>query len=669
VVHTHTNLVPAMQFVPFKSFVDASFFQTLSDRKLNELKLEERKLAIHATYAAPLATDREPSVSLSRSSFHEIEGAVLVSTPTVYYSPGWITNVNTIESFRELDKSRLIRNEAQTIIDSIKDGSILWDPSKLTSFHIASFSDLKKFKFQYWFAFPALSIDYSLVGKSYISAKDKISLDVAIHTWHKSVSCLQRGFFLVKQTPDGYLIGKLSEYKTFFADSGRTTVGFVDPSSVPDIPGWPLRNFMVLLALLGFKNVSVLSYRDHVHIPTPRSFWIDLELPDGKDLSTEDLLNKVTGWERDSNHKLAPKVSDLGSLINPVQLADQAVDLNLKLMKWRIAPSLNLDVIKNNACLLLGAGTLGGYISRALLGWGVRKITFIDNGRVAYSNPVRQPLYNFRDCLDGGVPKAERAAEALRDIYPLVDVMGYDLEIPMAGHPLTNERNQLADYDRLLELIDEHDTIFLLMDSRESRWLPTVVASAKGKLVINVALGFDSYVVMRHGLSEHEDPHSPHLGCYFCNDVVAPVDSISRLTLDQMCTVTRPGVAMVAASSAVELWASLLQHPMKGLAPAHNGEDDREDSTVLSNVPHQIRGFLRNFEALKIWGPSYIHCSACSAAIVSVWREGGWEFVKQALNDPQIVSELSGLAELQRTVQQMEEPMTWTSEDDEVEIA
>lgn len=54
--------------------------------------------------------------------------------------------------------------------------------------------------------------------------------------------------------------------------------------------------------------------------------------------------------------------------------------------------------------------------------------------------------------------------------------------------------------------------------------------------MICAALGFDTFLVMRHGLKLEETSTSPemaplsnyavipgqHLGCYFCNDVVAP---------------------------------------------------------------------------------------------------------------------------------------------------
>ena len=237
-------------------------------------------------------------------------------------------------------------------------------------------------------------------------------------------------------------------------------------------------------------------------------------------------MPKVTGWERNDRGAINSKTVDLSGNMDPVQFADQSVDLNIKLMKWRIAPNLDLDVIKNTKCLLLGAGTLGSYVSRNLLGWGVRTITFVDNGRVSYSNPVRQPLFNFKDCENGGLKKAVRAAEALKEIYPGVTSTGYDMAVPMIGHPIINESKTKQEFDQLKQLIDGHDVIFLLMDTRESRWLPSVMARATGKIVMNAALGFDSYVVMRHGVKPQSGDGADveMLGCYFCNDVVAPAD-------------------------------------------------------------------------------------------------------------------------------------------------
>jgi len=142
-------------------------------------------------------------------------------------------------------------------------------------------------------------------------------------------------------------------------------------------------------------------------------------------------------------------------------------------------------------------------------------------------------------------------------------------------------------YLRLLGLVQSHDLVFLLTDSREARWLPTLLCSSLQKPLVNVALGFDTFVASRHGLVNqptivpftplhwhHLSAPCPYLhiarstpptysaksptlenlvprleycclqggnglGCYFCNDVVAPRDSTRDRTLDQQCTVTR----------------------------------------------------------------------------------------------------------------------------------
>jgi len=95
----------------------------------------------------------------------------------------------------------------------------------------------------------------------------------------------------------------------------------------------------------------------------------------------------------------------------------------------------------------------------------------------------------------------------------------------MPGHSVSAgaESSTANSVTELERLIDSHDAIFLLMDSRESRWLPTVLGSSNGKIVINAALGFDSYLVMRHGAPPSKQS-ARRLGCYFCNDVVAPTD-------------------------------------------------------------------------------------------------------------------------------------------------
>ena len=125
----------------------------------------------------------------------------------------------------------------------------------------------------------------------------------------------------------------------------------------------------------------------------------------------------------------------------------------------------------------------------------------VDNGRVSYSNPVRQSLYTFKDCKDGGAFKAEAACKALREIVPDVQADAEVLTIPMPGHFVTKkETENIAKdaVDRLESLIQRHDVTFLLTDTRESRWLPSLLAAKHDKvscfsmmLLNKIANGFD----------------------------------------------------------------------------------------------------------------------------------------------------------------------------------
>ena len=108
----------------------------------------------------------------------------------------------------------------------------------------------------------------------------------------------------------------------------------------------------------------------------------------------------------------------------------------------------------------------------------MRDITFIDYGIVSHSNPVRQSLYTYEDAKKGGKPKAIQAAKMLKKIFPMMKTKGLHMEIPMPGHFIETKdtpENIKKTLDILEMEVKESDVVFLLTDSRESRWLMTVL--------------------------------------------------------------------------------------------------------------------------------------------------------------------------------------------------
>jgi len=255
-----------------------------------------------------------------------------------------------------------------------------------------------------------------------------------------------------------------------------------------------------------------------------------------------------------------------------------------------------------------------------------------------------------------------------------VNSSGHMLSIPMPGHPIPDSPTSIAqakaDVATLEKLIAEHDAVFLLMDSRESRWLPTVIGAAQGKIVMNAALGFDTFLVMRHGArASSTPPNGSRLGCYYCNDIVAPSDSLTDRTLDQMCTVTRPGLASIASSTAVELLVSLIQHPdgVHAAAPPPNVDPSNSNGenggSVLGLVPHQLRGFLAQFRNMHIVGAAYDKCTGCSEAVLQAYEKEGFDMLLKAFNDPKYLPALTGLNELYDEGEAVLESVEWDDED------
>ena len=253
----------------------------------------------------------------------------------------------------------------------------------------------------------------------------------------------------------------------------------------------------------------------------------------------------------------------------------------------------------------------------------------------------------------------------------------------MPGHPVSDADREevLSDVRALERLVDAHDVVFLLTDTRESRWLPTLMCAAKDKLLINAALGFDSYLVMRHGAGvadegegrfdgddgaedgvETSSAPSTRLGCYFCNDVMAPGNSTADRTLDQQCTVTRPGLAPIAGALAVELMVAM-RHAERDSRTAEGDEDSNSNPvatsipadakppppgesarTPLGIVPHQIRGHVAEYRQSLFAAPAFPKCTACSATVVRAFRSADHDaFLTRAFADPTFLEDETGL--------------------------
>ena len=133
----------------------------------------------------------------------------------------------------------------------------------------------------------------------------------------------------------------------------------IDPSSSKTQPSQLIHS---LLSNLKTEegNVNVILLRDKITaVARP-----------GEKISLTDknyfLSLKVALRDENEGKKQAVSVKsvDLKQFLDPEELASQAVKLNLSLMKWRAAPSLDLSFTEEVKCLLFGSGSLGCQVAR-----------------------------------------------------------------------------------------------------------------------------------------------------------------------------------------------------------------------------------------------------------------------------------------------------------------
>ena len=149
-----------------------------------------------------------------------------------------------------------------------------------------------------------------------------------------------------------------------------------------------------------------------------------------------------------------------------------------------------LDALAAARVLVVGAGGLGAPVLTYLAGSGLGRITIVDHDVVDTSNLARQTLFASADV---GRPKAECAAERVRGVDPVVEVVA------------------LAERFRP-EHVADHDVVVDAADSVEvTRAVSDACAVAGVPFVWGTALGYDGQVSVFHdAAAEPVDFHDLH---------------------------------------------------------------------------------------------------------------------------------------------------------------
>lgn len=130
------------KYVPFASFVHASFWHKLTELKLDVDRLDTKPRPICGFYSNAEAV-QQPLHELDCTAFNSggsgVSGAD-ASKSCLLRSPGVLHNQNTMEAFKDFDKLALLRSEGERIWAGIASGDCVRDPSRLAPFVLLSFA-------------------------------------------------------------------------------------------------------------------------------------------------------------------------------------------------------------------------------------------------------------------------------------------------------------------------------------------------------------------------------------------------------------------------------------------------------------------------------------------------------------------------------------------------
>ncbi|KAI2528266.1 autophagy related 7, partial [Homo sapiens] len=113
-----------LQFAPFSSALDVGFWHELTQKKLNEYRLDEAPKDIKGYYYNGDSAGLPARLTLEFSAFDMSAPTPARCCPAI----GTLYNTNTLESFKTADKKLLLEQAANEIWESIKSGTALENP-------------------------------------------------------------------------------------------------------------------------------------------------------------------------------------------------------------------------------------------------------------------------------------------------------------------------------------------------------------------------------------------------------------------------------------------------------------------------------------------------------------------------------------------------------------
>jgi ubiquitin-like modifier-activating enzyme ATG7 len=322
----------------------------------------------------PIVAIYEPSrsaavcgrVSLRKGCFEE--DVTIKDSAAECACSGVFLNVNTREEFKKFNKNEWMSAQGSTLGRHIVTGAAEKDPSLLIPVAVISYADLKNHRFVFWFSFPALVLPSPAVLDraprelsevySYPILRKLLAGLVSARANAKKLGC---PMFIWVPTEDGKggEVMQLSDFAGLDeAAKLRVEAIVIDPCALPNNPGWPVRNLLVLaFAQWRLPKIRVICIRETIGVAakagtypqlasllTRGSMVLDVLPPIGVEipkLGIGSVKWGATGWELNKDGKMGPRFVDLSAHLDPAKLAESACHLNLRLMRWRALPTLD----------------------------------------------------------------------------------------------------------------------------------------------------------------------------------------------------------------------------------------------------------------------------------------------------------------------------------------